>query len=66
MKFLELPVTPPAAARPNENGALRTVLYVSCVAALGGLLFGYDSAVINGAVGAIGSHFHANPTVGLS
>jgi SP family sugar:H+ symporter-like MFS transporter len=26
------------------------------------LLFGYDSAVINGAVGALGTHFHADPT----
>jgi SP family sugar:H+ symporter-like MFS transporter len=42
-------------------------MYVSCVAALGGLLFGYDSAVINGAVGAIGSHFRAGPaTLGLA
>ena len=62
MKLLDPPAAPLVADRPNENGALGTVLYVSCVAALGGLLFGYDSAVINGAVGAIGSHFHANPT----
>lgn len=34
---------------------------------MGGLLFGYDSAVINGAVGAIGAHFHASPaTLGLA
>jgi SP family sugar:H+ symporter-like MFS transporter len=38
---------------------LRTVLLVSSAAALGGFLFGYDSAVINGAVGAIAAHFHA-------
>lgn len=37
----------------------RTVLLVSSTAALGGFLFGYDSAVINGAVGAIAAHFHA-------
>jgi hypothetical protein len=46
------------------------VLYFSCVAALGGLLFGYDSAelsFINGAVGAIGTHFNADPaTLGLA
>ena len=34
----------------------RNVLTAS-VAALGGLLFGYDSAVINGAVDAIQKHF---------
>lgn len=43
------------------------VLRVSSAAALGGFLFGYDSAVINGAVGAIGAKFHADPaTLGLS
>jgi SP family sugar:H+ symporter-like MFS transporter len=35
------------------------VILVSSAAALGGFLFGYDSAVINGAVGAIAIHFHA-------
>jgi SP family sugar:H+ symporter-like MFS transporter len=39
----------------------RTVILVSFVAALGGFLFGYDSAVINGAVGAIAAHFGAGP-----
>lgn len=33
------------------------VVRTASVAALGGLLFGYDSAVINGAVGAIEDHF---------
>ena len=43
------------------------VLMVSSAAALGGFLFGYDSAVINGAVGAIGTTFRADPaTLGLS
>jgi SP family sugar:H+ symporter-like MFS transporter len=43
------------------------VLLVSSSAALGGFLFGYDSAVINGAVGAIGANFHADPAaLGLS
>jgi SP family sugar:H+ symporter-like MFS transporter len=36
-----------------------TVFLVSSAASLGGFLFGYDSAVINGAVGAIALHFHA-------
>ena len=33
---------------------------IASVAALGGLLFGYDSAVINGAVASIQSHFNIN------
>jgi sugar porter (SP) family MFS transporter len=33
------------------------VVRIASVAALGGLLFGYDSAVINGAVSAVESHF---------
>jgi SP family sugar:H+ symporter-like MFS transporter len=51
----------------RQGAAIGTVLYFSCAAALGGLLFGYDSAVINGAVGAIGTHFHADPaSLGLA
>jgi MFS transporter, SP family, sugar:H+ symporter len=34
------------------------VVRIASVAALGGLLFGYDSAVINGAVSAVESHFN--------
>lgn len=37
------------------------VLLVTGTAALGGFLFGYDTAVINGAVKAVGQHFGANP-----
>jgi MFS transporter, SP family, sugar:H+ symporter len=37
----------------------RAVTSLASVAAMGGFLFGYDSAVINGAVKAIGDHFHA-------
>lgn len=33
------------------------VVRIAAVAALGGLLFGYDSAVINGAVSAVEHHF---------
>src|SRR3979411_128110 len=38
---------------PSSNTAIR----IASVAALGGLLFGYDSAVINGAVSAIEGEF---------
>lgn len=35
----------------------RTAVRIAAVAALGGLLFGYDSAVINGAVDSIQEDF---------
>jgi MFS transporter, SP family, sugar:H+ symporter len=41
---------------PGRSNVVVTTL--SCVAALGGFLFGYDSSVINGAVAAIGTHYH--------
>lgn len=37
------------------------VLFVSVIAALGGLLFGYDTAVISGAVEAVRVHFALSP-----
>jgi SP family sugar:H+ symporter-like MFS transporter len=37
------------------------VIRIAAVAALGGFLFGYDSAVINGAVAAVEGEFNANP-----
>ena len=36
------------------------VIFISCVAAIGGFLFGFDSAVINGTVSAIGKAFGSN------
>ncbi|MGH3678438.1 MAG: sugar porter family MFS transporter [Mycobacterium sp.] len=43
------------------------VVRIASVAALGGLLFGYDSAVINGAVSAIQDHFNIGDfTVGVA
>jgi len=43
---------------PGESHTAVTTL--ASVAALGGFLFGYDSAVINGAVTAIGAHYHTD------
>lgn len=37
------------------------VVVMALVAALGGFLFWYDSAVINGAITVIGAQFHASP-----
>ena len=43
------------------------VVMIASVAALGGFLFGFDTSVINGAVAALASSFHAGDTVlGLS
>jgi SP family sugar:H+ symporter-like MFS transporter len=36
------------------------VLFISCVAAIGGFLFGFDSGVINGTVTALGNAFNAS------
>ena len=45
----------------------RSAVRIASVAALGGLLFGYDSAVINGAVDAIQGHFAIdNATLGFA
>lgn len=56
----------PVAQLPGDEGKIGPAIYVSCVAALGGLLVGYDSAVIIGAVDAIGTQFHPVPaTLGL-
>ncbi|GAB2610697.1 sugar porter family MFS transporter [Kocuria arenosa] len=45
--------TPTVAEHPNTSAVLR----ISIIAAFGGFLFGYDSAVINGAVSAIQEEF---------
>ena len=46
----------------KARGSLLTVTRFATVAALGGFLFGYDSSVINGAVSAIGDHYHVSAT----
>jgi MFS transporter, SP family, sugar:H+ symporter len=50
----------PSVFTDDEFVSGRSAVRIASVAALGGLLFGYDSAVINGAVKSIQEHFHIN------
>ncbi|MCX6134279.1 MAG: sugar porter family MFS transporter [Ignavibacteriales bacterium] len=47
----------------QENFNSRFIALVTVVAALGGLLFGYDTAVIAGAIGFLQSHFQLDPAM---
>ncbi|MEO6264202.1 MAG: MFS transporter, partial [Luteimonas sp.] len=47
-------------ANQLEQHATARVVWISAAAALGGFLFGFDTAVINGAVNAIRSGFGLN------
>lgn len=52
--------TLPSSSAPSQ-GSLRFVLFASAVTAIGGFLFGYDTAVINGANTYLQSHFALDP-----
>ncbi|WP_111766062.1 sugar porter family MFS transporter [Nakamurella deserti] len=47
----------PADEATSDTGSGRSAIRIAAVAALGGFLFGYDSAVVNGAVDAIQRQF---------
>jgi len=47
----------------EEKGSLAYVVGVCMVAALGGLLFGYDTAVISGAIGFLQTRFELDPAL---
>lgn len=48
-----------ASIYDDDNAGGKGVIRIAAVAALGGFLFGYDSAVINGAVSAVEREFNA-------
>ncbi|MBN1507646.1 MAG: sugar porter family MFS transporter [Sedimentisphaerales bacterium] len=48
------------ALEDRRSGSVTYVFLVTLVAALGGLLFGYDTGVINGAIGPLKAHFALN------
>lgn len=47
----------------TDTGSRSYVVLVCFIAALGGLLFGYDTAVINGAIGFLETHFELSSTM---
>ena len=47
---------------PKCQAGTSYVYLLAFVAALGGLLFGYDTAVISGAIGFMEEHFSFGPT----
>jgi MFS transporter, SP family, sugar:H+ symporter len=50
------------AASDNSAENTRLIVQISCVATLGGFLFGFDSGVINGTVDGLKSAFHSSST----
>src|SRR3954453_2597298 len=46
--------------KAEPTGSLVTATRLAFTAALGGFLFGYDSAVINGAIPALGDHYRVS------
>ncbi len=60
-------LTPSRASGPNSTSKTEPfVKVVACIATLGGLLFGYDTGVISGALLYMGDELHLTPfTTGL-
>lgn len=51
-----------SAASTNSAENTRLIIQISCVATLGGFLFGFDSGVINGTVDGLKAAFHSSST----
>ena len=56
-------MSPVDASSAIEQHTTTRVVLIACAAALGGFLFGFDTAVINGAVEAIRSDFKLDATL---
>ena len=50
-----------ATSAQQRDGSTAYIVLLTLVAALGGLLFGYDTAVISGAIGFLQEHFRLDP-----
>lgn len=46
-----------SVATDDDEGSRFYVYYITCVATMGGLLFGYDTGIISGSMLIIGTHF---------
>ena len=46
----------------KNQGSIAYVYLLTLIAALGGMLFGYDTGVINGAIGFLQKHFDLDPS----
>ena len=51
------------ATTANQRGSIAYVTLLTLVAALGGMLFGYDTGVISGAIGFLQVYFPLDPQV---
>jgi SP family sugar:H+ symporter-like MFS transporter len=61
------PIGEAPGLQDEEFSSGRSAVRIASVAAMAGVLFGYDSAVINGAVKAIEAQFHINDfTLGVA
>jgi SP family arabinose:H+ symporter-like MFS transporter len=59
------PLYPPRrynSIKPSSSGSFQFVAFAAAVTAIGGFLFGYDTAVINGANSYINAHLNLKPT----
>src|SRR5580765_1920344 len=48
----------PSSRTTGETGSITYLYVISAIAAVGGLLFGFDTAIIAGAIEFVRSHFH--------
>ncbi|AWB66151.1 MFS transporter [Saccharobesus litoralis] len=54
------PTASPTMASSNTNENTWFVVFISCIATIGGFLFGFDSGVINGTVDGLQTAFNSN------